>query len=444
MPIIDPSYTLLGPLIAALAAVPLLWLGMRAERRYRLMNDMPTSSTAGVFIGYVELEGVLACDDPYTSYITERACAYYSYSIEERWSRWETESYTDSKGNRKTRSVHKSGWTTVDSGGETQAFFLRDADGIIQVQPDGATLELTVFTERTCGTDDPLYYDKGPDTAIMNSDHRRRFTESGLAQGDALYVIGQSRVREDAVAAEIAADPHVPLFLISTREQQDIASSYRFWSITWLIIGLTLTVAIGSLFVLVIETPGAVQTDTHITHGLWATGAYLGACWCGWMWMVYNSITELRNRVTQAWANIDVELKRRADLIPKLVQIVTALAGHEQHVLQAVTLLRTQLHVTKPGRPGADAHACSSALIALQETYPAMTTNDQFHQLSQALTTCEDRIALARAYFNDMATHYNTRLEIFPDNIVGTLTGAKQQPLMQNDGFTHNAPIVKP
>jgi hypothetical protein len=151
---------------------------------------------------------------------------------------------------------------------------------------------------------------------------------------------------------------------------------------------------------------------------------------------------EFRNRVKQAWANIDVELKRRAELIPNIVRIVSSLAGHEQTIQTTAATLRSQLQVTAPGQSGADPLACGRTLTMLAEAYPTLVAHAQFRDLQRSLTTCEDRIALARAYFNDMATHLNTRIELFPDCFVAPLTGIRKQALMHDDGFDRNVPIV--
>ncbi len=445
MPITDAHLALLIPLVLSVLAIPFLWLGMRAERRYRLVHDMPTCRTSGVFIGLVELEGRADILHPLASYLCERSCVWYSWSVEERWSRWETETYRDSKGRTRTRRVHKSGWRTVADGGEYHSFLLVDDHGQVLVNPHDAKIEPQTFMELTCGENDPLYYAKGPREAIRDSDYRRRFTETGIAQDAAIYVMGQSRVQNDSTTVEIAADAHAPMFLISTRNQRDVANSYRRASLAWLISGGVVIVGL-SFFITNARNSGPINenlfADERVHIAMWSAGAYLGACLIGWIWMVYNSLTELRHRVLQAWANIEVELKRRAELIPNLIRIVEALTAHEQDVQTMVTTLRSQMHVTKPGQAGSDPNACSLSLRMLAEAYPELQAQSQFSDLHHSLTNTEDRIALARAYFNDMATHLNTRLEIFPDRFVAMLTRIARQPLMHDDGFSRNAPQV--
>lgn len=429
---------LLGPAFAAVLGLLFLWLTMRNERKRRLIADLPTSKTTGVFIGLVELQGHIRCDQPLTSHLTDQPCVFHRWSVQESWSKWETETYHDSDGKSQTRQVHKSGWTTVASGGDDMPFDLVDEQGALRVIPDGADVEPLELLNHTCGTGDPLYYGKGPRESISNSDHRRCFSESALPIGASVHVIGQARERTDMVAAEIAADRHAPLFVITVRSERELASSYRWAAIGWCLFGLVVSVGISAI----IQPGGLDDQQAMIARGTIALTGYLTACGMGWLWMAHNSLVELRQRVIQAWANIDVQLKRRADLIPNLVCIVEAMANHERETQQAVALLRSQRVVTRPGQAGPDPQACSTTLVALAERYPTLTADASFRDLSSRLADTEERIALARAYFNDIATHLNTRRETIPDCLVASFTGIQAQSLMQADGFERNAPRI--
>ncbi len=178
----------------------------RAGRRRRLVENLPTSKTTGVFIGLVELKGTAESASPLTSYLAEQPCVEYQWSVEEHWSRTVTETYTDSDGKTQTRTRHESGWTTVASGGEMIPFYLQDDCGVILVRPEGAKLEPAAMFDETVGRGDPLYYAKGPAGAVADSDHRRRFVERGIPLHAMLYVMGQARERQDVVAPEIAQD----------------------------------------------------------------------------------------------------------------------------------------------------------------------------------------------------------------------------------------------
>jgi hypothetical protein len=156
--------------------------------------------------------------------------------------------------------------------------------------------------------------------------------------------------------------------------------------------------------------------------------------------MVYNSIVTLRQRVQQAWANVDVQLKRRLDLIPSLVNAVKGMRDYEQTVQTELAHLRAQLMATPPGQPGPDPQAARATIAAIVERYPELKANSSFMNLQQNLVDTEQRIALARGYFNDIATFYNARLQIVPDRFIAALGALKPQALLLADNF-ERAPV---
>lgn len=403
-----------------------LGFAISAGRRHRLVNDIPTSKVLGVFIGLVEVKGTCESELPLKSHLAEKLCAQYEYTVQEHWSY--TETYTDSEGKTKTR--RKSGWTTVDSGCEMQDFFLRDETGVILVRPVGAKIEGRRVFSQTCGPGSPLYYGKGPRTSVMHSDYRRRFTETALPLHAELYIMGPAREREDVVAPEIAYDPEAELYLISTRREEQVARSFRwqFWGLG--IFGIIS--AVGAL----IWGDVAAEREALIWAYVAAGFGYLGLWGVCWMIMVYNSIIGLRNRVRQAWGQIDIQLKRRADLIPNLVQVIEGYREYETATQEALAALRSQQKDT-----GLNSSACQSKVIALAEAYPELKSNQLFLDLQKQLIETEDRIALARGYFNDITTFYNTRLEILPDSLISKLGAMKPESLMKINGFEAK-PIV--
>ena len=159
---------------------------------------------------------------------------------------------------------------------------------------------------------------------------------------------------------------------------------------------------------------------------------YLIALGLGWVWMVFNSIVGLRNRVRQAQSLIDIQLKRRSDLIPPLVACVQGFRAHEASVQTLVAALRSQAS-------GARTSALAPMLIAVAESYPDIRAQESFDGLRKNLVETEDRIALARAYYNNIATFYNTRLERVPDRYVADILKMQPEPLFQAEGFERQA-----
>lgn len=421
----------LMPGLGALLALLFAALGLHNNSRKRLVQSLPTSRSDGVFIGLVELQGTVESAEPLRSHLAEVPCVLYSWSVEEEWRR--TVVSTDNKGRPRVRQ--EQGWNTVASGAESQPFYLKDDSGAVLVRPEKAKLHPAALMEHDCGPDDPLYYAKGPAESISNSTHRRRFTEHGFAVHAPVYVIGRARERSDAVAPEIAHDKAAEVFIISTRGEQKVVSGYRAAAIALSIVGLIV------LLGLLVWWDYLQGRHWQARTGFYALAAlgYAGAWALGWAWSVYNGLITLRNRVAQGWSLIDVQLQRRHDLIPNLVRIAEALKGHEQRVQATLATLRAQAAATLPGQAGPDPQAIAPALTGLREDYPELGANDAFLGLQKELATTENRIALARDYFNSIATHYNTRLGEVPDRFVAALAGLKPQALLAAADFQREA-----
>ena len=426
------------PLIGAVLALVSLAMAFRNGRRRRLIENLPTSKTSGVFIGFVELKGTAESAQPLRSYLAEKACVHYAWTVEEHWSRTVTTTETDSKGNTRTVTRHESGWTRVDDGGETIPFYLQDDCGVVLVRPDGAKIEpLTIFDE-ICTPLSALYYGKGPATGVMDSDHRRRFVELGIPLKANLYIVGQSRERQDVVAPEIAADESAPMFLISTRTEEQVSSGMKWGARGWTIFGLLAAVGFT------VWRDAAMNVDPQsrlIIYAAIAAG-FLFVGLLAWIWMVFNSLVDVRQRVRAAWSLVDIQLKRRFDLIPNLVNCVKGYRDHEAQLQTELAALRTQLDATPPGVAGPDHGAVSKTVIGIAERYPELKANEAFLTLQKTLSDTEQRIALARSYFNEIATHYNTRLEIVPERYVALLGAMKPQPLMAANEFERAAVTV--
>jgi hypothetical protein len=402
-------------------------------RRKRLVDDMPTSKTLGVFIGLAELKGTAESEKPLTSYLAGVPCVLFKWKIEEHWSR--TVTGIGAKGMPTTR--RESGWTTVAKDEQLPPFYLKDDTGVIRIIPDGAEIQDKEIFNKTCKHSDPLYFSKGPLKEIANSDHERRFIETAVPLHANLYIMGQSREREDIVAAEIAKDKKAPMFLISTRTEKQISSGLGTWFWVLMIIGLLVIgggVWIGNL---VLHPYQPVDGQPFMI----AIGGYLLITALGWVWMVYNSLVNLRLRVRQSWAQVDIELKRRNDLIPNLVQVVEGYAAHESTLQELVTKLRQQMSATPPGVEGPDYAGFMPTLRAAVESYPDLKASDLFLKLQNELSETEQRIALARDYFNQIVTFYNTRLEIVPDTFLAKVMQLKPQTLMGAAGF-ERAPVI--
>lgn len=438
----DPSDPALwiAPLVGALFAALCLWRAYVLALRERLVANLPTSKTTGVFIGLVELEGRARTDRPVVSFLAEEDCVHYAWDVSEHWSRTVTETYTDSKGRTQTRTRTESGWKTVDSGTDTIDFLLEDDEGEVLVRPKGADLELQTIYSETCSRLDDLYYEKGPPGAVMHSDHRRRFTEQAIVRGAELYIIGRASEREDVVAPQIAHEEDARMFLISTRGQEAVRKSLGrgYWG--WTIFAGFLAaggVAAGDA---IASLPAEERWPWYVLSGLvtWFAVAPLV-----WLLMAYNGLIDLRHRVESAWRQVDIQLQRRATLIPNLVRAVKGLASHERDTQEALAEMRAQLGATAPGESGADHHQLRQRVAILVERYPELTADVNFRHLQDELVATEQRIALARAYYNEIATHHNVRLLTVPERWVAALAKLKRRELVRAEAFEREAVEVR-
>ena len=148
--------------------------------------------------------------------------------------------------------------------------------------------------------------------------------------------------------------------------------------------------------------------------------------------ITYNGLVRLRNQVKNAWAQIDVQLKRRHDLIPNLVETVKGYASHERETLDAVTTARNLAQGAVGKGVGAQSKAegalsgALSRLLAVVENYPDLKANQNFLALQEELTSTENKIAFSRQFYNDSVLTYNNKTQMFPSNIIAGMTGFKE------------------
>ena len=145
------------------------------------------------------------------------------------------------------------------------------------------------------------------------------------------------------------------------------------------------------------------------------------------LWIVgaYNGLVRLRNQLENAWAQIDVQLKRRHDLIPNLVETVKGYAKHERGTLEAVIQARNIAVNAKTVGERAEAEnvltGALKSLFAVAEAYPDLKANQNFLRLQEELASTENKVAFSRQFYNDSVMTYNTRIEIFPTNFIATM-----------------------
>ena len=163
---------------------------------------------------------------------------------------------------------------------------------------------------------------------------------------------------------------------------------------------------------------------------IWLILILLGGVILLWLIWLFNSLIGMRNRVDEAWSAIDVQLKRRHDLIPNLVNTVKGYAKHEKGVFEEVTKARSNAINAKG--PAAHAQAenmltgALKSLFAVAEAYPDLKASDNFLHLQRELTDAEDKIQAARRFYNGNVRDFNTKVQVFPSNLVAGVLGFKK------------------
>ena len=423
-------------MLATVAAILSLTLGtfcytsfLKNERLRRRYEDMPTSKTIAVFIGDVELKGKAVSSAPLTAPLSGRPAVWCLWSVEEEWRRTETVpvTKTDDKGKTHVEMEERttSGWTPIAGNTTWVRFFLKDDTGAVRIDPEKAKVEPIQTVYKDCGPSDSFYYHCAPREAVADSTGRRRFSESILPLGADLFISGRSRVRSDAVAAEVAWEKQSPDFLISTNSEEKITQSVRAGSV-----GSRILFVLLACFVFYAYLRNIPMTFLGL-------GVGLASLLPGWLWIVHQSMIKLKNRAKQARSNVDVELQRRHALIAPLVEAAKGIRDHEAETQKKIAELRAQLSVQKVSDAKEEGVLLPVAnqAIAVLEAYPALKSQPLFLNLQKNLIETEDRIALARQYYNDTVEYVNSRRESFPEGIVAKLSGVERQDYFHAEAF---------
>ena len=410
----------LGPGFALLGSIALVAIGYFALSRKRLMQNVPTSKVKGVFIGLNELKGAARVAAPLTSYLAEEKCIWFSYKIEEEWERSVTTN--DGDGNSKTET--KSGWTIIDQGEERQVFHLEDETGEIRVLPERAEFIGDRVLHDTVRRTESLYHDKGPRGDIADSTGRRRFVEHAIRADANIYMLGSARVREDLVEPEIAYDELDKLFLISSKSEESLTMRYALISFFSFFGGMVAMAFFpwGLAFALSGGDTGVPFQPLYMIlaiffYGLVVCGLYLS--------LIYNGLVSVMQRVQRAWSLVEIQLQRRLDLIPRLVECTKAYMKHEVDVQAGTAERRASGTSLIPSAESVNEQAAATdaqtaslgKMIALAEGYPDLRADGLFQKLGAELVDTEDRISLSRHFFNDSVTAYNNRIQKLPDVI---------------------------
>jgi len=166
-----------------------------------------------------------------------------------------------------------------------------------------------------------------------------------------------------------------------------------------------------------------------------------------YIWSLYNALVTISTQIDEAWGQIDIQLKRRTDLIPNLVETVKGYAKHEKTVFAEVTKARSAMMGAKTPADMAKADDALSgalkSLFAVAEAYPELKANENFLQLQKELSDTEDKVAYARQFYNTQLMEYNVKIKVFPNNMLVSMFGFKEKEFFKVEEAERKATKVK-
>lgn len=411
----------------------LFYFGHRQLLHQFLIADLPFSKMNGVFVGLVSIRGTAESPEPAATPFTQTQCVMHSWSVSEEWERWETETYQDKDGHTRTREVLKHGSDTIASGGHRPPFFyLQDETGWVRIFPQKAEMESRTFLGiRTTKREKPELYASVEAAPVSGSTGIRFFSESGIALHDPLYAIGNALYDDRLGAVDIRDDANANTPFVISFETPDKTVEKR-----GCMYGLTTSCAVIIWLVFLIAfAENLPYGGLLILCGV--PGIFL-LCFLSWLYIRYYTIVDLKNKVLQAFSNVDVQLQRRASLIPGLIECVRAAASYEKEILKELAFLRSEIHPENMY----EIHGCTPTVRLLAERFPGLSSERNFSALFSELQNTEQKIALARVYYNDVVTRWNTRIERYPESVIAQAAHLRRMELIQADDLERICPEI--
>lgn len=370
--------------VAGLLALGLGWWAIKSVRWKRMIENLPTSKIKGVMPGLTEIKGLIELQPsttPLSSPLKNIPSVYYHYIVKE-----------------KRGSGKNSKWVTIVDDKQGLDFFCEDDTGKLLITDlDKAE----VLCKRR--------YSK--------REGRRRYYERLIGTGDAVYALGSCRFteKEQSHLKLAAGDKRDPFIVSNFKESEIMLKKAR--------LGMSLLTAAFSAFMLLMLVTfgksGDFAFSDIVLAGLMAP--LFGVCLM--LVLHYNDLIFLKQRVLRNWANVDVMLQKRFDLYNSLKPVVSESMAYEKKLLsliaQARALSRPELGNTQALKSTIATQAeINKGLLALQEAYPELKSNELVKRFMVLMSTMETEISLIRAGYNDAVEAYNSRLQSFPDVLI--------------------------
>ncbi len=378
-----------------LGLIGIRW-GMKGIKVKRLIENIPSTPCGDVEIGITEVIGrvgyATSGDTPsLEGPLTGNDCVWFEYHVQE----W--------RGSGKNRHLH-----TIEKRSESTDFLCIDDSGSIPVLADGAGIISGRSAKKKKG--------------------RRIYTEQSLREGDPLYVLGSGEIDPSTGdSLRLEKDPQDLPFIISNLPESRIKTmkiTVAFWMIA---IGIA---AVSSAFLFILSFTGTVSAFQQLMAAL----ASIGTVAMLILVLLYNDLVFLRQRTYLAKSNIEVALKKRFDLLPRLEDITRGYADHESRTQEMVTELRRDFERERGESPD-EAESGSirtiRKMLAIREEYPDLKANTVFQKLMSAIVSLENEISARRKGYNAAAERYMARLHSIPEIVLARLFRFQGAPLLE-------------
>jgi hypothetical protein len=383
------------------------WIGLRKIKEKRYIENVPTSPTSGVAVGLAEVMGTIepaAGERSLTGPLSDRPCVQFHYTVQER------------RGSGKNAK-----WVTIEDRADQVGFDCRDDHGRLLVLPQGAEILTRHRSSRREG--------------------RLRYSETRLELGDPLYALGSATVEPEQMASlrlERGDERSLPYILSNYSESALLHRKARvgqFW----------VTLALDALILPTLLGFGVVGSF-QATDFLASTGVATGYFALAVAILMFNDLVFLRGWVRRAWHNIDVSLKKRAELVPNLQEVVEAYLSHERGVQEDLALMRqgygggAVLDVTRAAEVLTAERSLMDRITGLREAYPELKGDALIGDLMRRLTLLENEIALMRQGYNDSVERYNTRIAHVPEVLIARPFGFAEASYFRAPVEVHEVP----
>ena len=383
------------------------YFGFRRIKTKRYIENIPTSLSSGLAYGPSEIKGKVNFSDNISLKGPETGtnCVYYRHKI--------TEKRTNGK---KTRTV------VIKDESHHVPFFCKDREGMTLINPEGAEITAALKKKRKSGV--------------------RTYYEWHLAKGDELYLLGSAVVDEKSGDRLMLSDGKDDFpFLISDESETETMLRQSRKGLLGIGVAQNCTVFLG--FIIFGALGSFAATDFLFSATLapffLAISMFI---------LMYNDLIFLRNRVKRAWANIEVSLKKRCDLIPNLEKIVKAYLSHEKEVLASLAELRNSVFGKNSFTPAeADVtmnheSVISNRIFALKESYPDLKSNEMIDDFMNRLARMENEVSMMRSGYNDGVERYRSAKQRFPEVILSKLFRFEDHNLLSFSSEIREIPNV--